>query len=56
MKKDTRPSPYSFRMEPDMRQWLDDVAKEKRRSTQVQLEYIVELVRDMVNKGEITLP
>lgn len=56
MKKDTRPSPYPFRMEPDMRQWLDDVAKEKRRSTQVQLEYIVELVRDMVSKGELKLP
>ncbi|NIA76645.1 hypothetical protein HBA43_21130 [Providencia rettgeri] len=56
MEPKNRIAPYPFRMEPDMRQWLDGVAKEKRRSTQVQLEYILELVREKVQSGEFKLP
>ncbi|MDC9623577.1 hypothetical protein PSI22_18510 [Xenorhabdus sp. XENO-7] len=56
MRKDTRPSSYSFRMKPEMRQWLDAKAQERRRSTQVQLEYILDVVREMERKGELQLP
>ncbi|MDE9443026.1 hypothetical protein KKJ13_15780 [Xenorhabdus bovienii] len=56
MKKDTRPSPFPFRMCPEMRQWLEDKAQEKRRSVQVQLEYIMDIVMEMERKGELQLP
>ncbi|WGO82355.1 hypothetical protein [Arsenophonus apicola] len=56
MKKDERPSPYPFRMKPEMREWLDAKAKEKRRSTQVQLEYILEIVKEKEIKGEFQVP
>ncbi|WP_319931655.1 hypothetical protein [Xenorhabdus santafensis] len=56
MQRDIRPSPYPFRMKPEMRQWLEDKAEEKRRSVQVQLEYIVDIVMEMEKKGELQLP
>ncbi|ELI9034550.1 hypothetical protein [Morganella morganii] len=56
MEKKNRISPYPFRMQPDMRKWIDEVASEKRRSTQVQLEYILEIVREMAKNGEFRMP
>lgn len=56
MEPKNRIAPYPFRMKPEMRQWIDGVAQEKRRSTQVQLEYILELVKEKVQSGEFELP
>ncbi|WP_272667213.1 hypothetical protein [Providencia sp. PROV167] len=56
MEPKNRIAPYPFRMKPEMRQWIDGIAQEKRRSTQVQLEYILELVKEKVQSGEFKLP
>ncbi|WP_319940868.1 hypothetical protein [Xenorhabdus littoralis] len=56
MENNKRIAPYPFRMKPEMRQWLEDKAEEKRRSVQVQLEYIVDIVMEMERKGELQLP
>lgn len=56
MEKKNRIAPYPFRMQPDMRKWIDEVASEKRRSTQMQLEYILEIVREMAKNGEFQMP
>ncbi|CDH33909.1 hypothetical protein [Xenorhabdus bovienii] len=56
MENNKRITPYPFRMKPEMRQWLEDKAEERRRSVQVQLEYIVDIVMEMERKGELQLP
>lgn len=56
MEKKNRIMPYPFRMQPDMRQWIDNVAENRRRSTQVQLEYILEVFREKVENGELEMP
>ncbi len=56
VEKKNRIMPYPFRMKPDMRQWIDNVAENRRRSTQVQLEYILEVFREKVENGELEMP
>ncbi|MER1734466.1 hypothetical protein [Proteus mirabilis] len=56
MEKKNRIMPYPFRMKPDMRQWIDNIAENRRRSTQVQLEYILEVFREKVENGELEMP
>lgn len=56
MEKKNRITPYPFRMKPEMRQWIDNVAEDRRRSTQVQLECILEMFRKKVENGELEMP
>ncbi|MBI6340329.1 MULTISPECIES: hypothetical protein [Proteus] len=56
MEKKNRIMPYPFRMKPEMRKWIDHVAENRRRSTQVQLEYILEVFREKVENGELEMP
>lgn len=56
MEKKNRIAPYPFRMKPEMRQWIDNVAEDRRRSTQVQLECILEMFRKKVENGELEMP
>jgi hypothetical protein len=56
MKSNTRPSPYPFRIKPETRQWLDAIAQKKRRSIQVQLDFILDIVKEMEKNGEFKMP